>query len=119
MQLKDVPAAPMLQLKSGAQVLLLANLDITAGLVNGSRGIIVDWIPAADAKKEEEGASLKKGGGGGGAGFGGEEWRDKAAQEWVDRQREEFLPMVFFACGVTSELFFPVFWSGPSLGCSC
>jgi len=37
------PAPPKLVLKKGAQVLLLTNLDVQAGMVNGSRGVVVEF----------------------------------------------------------------------------
>ncbi|GFR43219.1 hypothetical protein Agub_g4273, partial [Astrephomene gubernaculifera] len=40
---KDCQAADKVQLKVGAQVLLLRNLDVQAGLVNGSRGVVVGF----------------------------------------------------------------------------
>jgi ATP-dependent DNA helicase PIF1 len=39
----DANYAPHLELCKGAQVMLLMNKDIDAGLVNGSRGVIVDF----------------------------------------------------------------------------
>lgn len=42
--LKSCSAVDQLQLCVGAQVMLLHNLDIDNGLVNGSRGIIVDFV---------------------------------------------------------------------------
>lgn len=44
-----------------------------------------------------------------GGGWGTEEWRAKAAEDFMLKQKEQVLPMVFFACGITSEL---LFWSG-------
>jgi ATP-dependent DNA helicase PIF1 len=41
----DAPYSSALELRLGAQVMLLTNTDIEAGLVNGSRGIIVDFDP--------------------------------------------------------------------------
>lgn len=42
---KDVQAAKSFDLKVGAQVLLLVNMDMTAGLVNGSRGVVRTSCP--------------------------------------------------------------------------
>ena len=37
-----------LELMMGAQVMLIANTDIDSGLVNGSRGVVVDFCPATE-----------------------------------------------------------------------
>ncbi len=44
----DANYAPHLELCVGAQVMLLINKDVEAGLVNGSRGVIVDMSPLSE-----------------------------------------------------------------------
>ena len=41
---KHLPCKEKLQLAKGAQVMLLHNLEIDDGLINGSRGVIVDFV---------------------------------------------------------------------------
>lgn len=43
----DAPYTPNLELCVGAQVMLLTNLDLEGGLANGSRGVVVDFVPDA------------------------------------------------------------------------
>jgi ATP-dependent DNA helicase PIF1 len=47
--LNDLQAPQGLRLRVGAQVMLLANLDVTQGLVNGSRGVVVDFVSLEEA----------------------------------------------------------------------
>ncbi|GAA5935910.1 uncharacterized protein JCM15063_001846 [Sporobolomyces koalae] len=104
-RLNQTPAAKNLKLKRGAQVLLLANLDVKGGLVNGSRGVIVDWVSASDVPDPEDllasptknGKRLKNAGGAGRVGT--EEWRIKAADQFMDEQDKVFYPLVVFASG--------------------
>jgi ATP-dependent DNA helicase PIF1 len=59
---KDLPAARTLKLRVGMQVMLLANLNVTEGLVNGSRGIVVSFVSMQQAISHlRERASLRGG----------------------------------------------------------
>jgi ATP-dependent DNA helicase PIF1 len=42
--LKNLPVDPVLEVRIGAQVMLLANLDVEAGLANGSRGVVLEFV---------------------------------------------------------------------------
>lgn len=92
---------------------MLANLNLELGLVNGSRGVIVDWRPAFECPGKGHiapplGGKVRVKGGG----MGSEEWRAKAAEDFMLQQKEQVLPMVYFACGVTSEWFVFLMWAG-------
>jgi ATP-dependent DNA helicase PIF1 len=47
--LKEHRFEALLELKKEMLVILLVNLDLDAGLINGSQGKIIDWVDASDA----------------------------------------------------------------------
>jgi hypothetical protein len=47
--LNDLQATRGIRLRVGAQVMLLANLSVTEGLVNGSRGVVVEFVALEEA----------------------------------------------------------------------
>lgn len=46
---KDCMASSEIEMKVGAQVMLLKNLDVVGGLVNGSRGVVVRFVSKSSA----------------------------------------------------------------------
>ena len=98
-QLADFRAARAVDLKPGAQVMLLTNLDPGAKLANGSLGRVLRW--------EEVARDLRVKGGE----WGSMEWAAQKAEEWLEGQKSgRWLPVVEFDCGVVSESFFE--WGG-------
>jgi ATP-dependent DNA helicase PIF1 len=64
--LKEHRFERLLELKKGAQVILLVNLDLPSGLINGSQGVIVGWedineatLPLA-SDKDKTGTSMRQ-----------------------------------------------------------
>lgn len=81
---------------------------LTVGLVNGSRGVIVDWIKKGEEPIEHESLAgvrnaVEQARNRGRGGFGSEEWRETAASDFMEKQLEAYLPVVFFAVGITRE----------------
>ncbi|GFR43218.1 hypothetical protein Agub_g4272 [Astrephomene gubernaculifera] len=92
----ECQAADKVQLKVGAQVMLLRNLDVQAGLVNGSRGVVVGFKPASmsDYAWQQPLATLEK------------SLRLKPVLEALDSWYEENgqVPVVKFANGKEIEV---------------
>jgi PIF1-like helicase len=59
--LRDLQAPMGLKLRVGAQVMLLANLNVTGGLVNGTRGVVKEFVTMKDAEKEVAAQALERG----------------------------------------------------------
>ena len=50
--LKDLQAQSLVRMRVGAQVMLLTNLDVKDGLVNGSRGVVTSFVSTEEAKAQ-------------------------------------------------------------------
>ena len=50
---RDCQAGAEIELKVGTQVMLLRNVDTTAGLVNGSRGVVVGFVHKSDVDYDD------------------------------------------------------------------
>ena len=83
--LKDCQALPKQELKVGAQVVLLTNLDLNSRLANGSRGVVVDFMSIDEWENNEQGATKSV-------------QAKNAMAEWV--AAHNFVPVVRFARGV-------------------
>ena len=87
--LNDLQAEHDIQLKLGAQVFLLINYDISGGLVNGSRGVVVGFQPKEEVLDEWTNAM-------------GEAQRNKyvgEVQSWFRVNPDKDLPVVRFTNG--------------------
>lgn len=61
--------------------------------MNGSRGVIVDWIRGDELNLEDTGRKDAS-----------DAWREEAAQHFLEKQSDDSLPLVTFASGATSKL---------------
>lgn len=71
--------------------------------MNGSRGVIVDWVdrdlvPVDDPSGINQPGAAPRRTLTGGA-FGSDDWRAMAADVWADKQEAEVFPLVYFATG--------------------
>ncbi|RUS19816.1 PIF1-like helicase-domain-containing protein [Endogone sp. FLAS-F59071] len=96
-RLDDTQAEKEVPLKKGTQVMLLKNLDVRAGLANGSRGVVIGFIKIHEWV--EDGIRISSELGKAREGFldgirGFLQWKD-------GRFAIELLPVVLFSCGPT------------------
>jgi PIF1-like helicase len=61
--LNDLQAPRELRLRVGAQVMLLANLNVTQGLVNGSRGVVTEFVALPEAVEYLQRQAILRGAG--------------------------------------------------------
>lgn len=107
MKLRDCPAPPATQLTIGCQVMLLTNLSFADKLVNGSRGVVVDFVEGGDSLQRAKADDTKK-----------SQSEIDSLDQWASanhdgkRNKQPMLPCVLFASG-RSTIIVPHTWSYP------
>lgn len=106
--LRDHRFDPCIELKQGMQVVLLVNLDITAGLVNGSQGVITGFekcAPSKLPKAKEKGKGDQNNSSGPILSGEHAEVREANIRAFLDRCTTKELPIVLFQNRVTQTIF--------------
>lgn len=108
--LRDHRFEERIELKAGMLVILLINLDLTSGLVNGSQGKIVGferWNPNIPLVQRPPGSPSR-------SGKGSKEsdpvseiaaFKENQCRQFVERAVHKEFPVVEFRCGITRPIF--------------
>lgn len=108
--LKDHRFEERIELKAGMLVILLVNLDLQAGLVNGSQGKIVgfeQWNPNMALVQRPPGSPSRSGKDSKESDAVGEmlAWKEDQCRQFVERAANKEFPVVEFRCGVTRPIY--------------
>ena len=108
-QLRDHKFDPQIELKEGMLVVLIVNLDITAGLVNGSQGQLVGWesydpVKLPKAKEKDNGRKPIVNSMGTLLGDHAAH-RETCIRSFIDSAREKLWPVVQFDNGCKRTIF--------------
>ena len=82
-----------IKVKKNMQVVLLVNLDLSRGLVNGSQGVIIDFVQHADRRLPEQSGDHK-------------DYKMNQVSDFISKNRKQQIwPVVRFTNGVEETIF--------------